>query len=290
MPDSDDRQFKRDRRQDWENVAEGWQKWYMTFEYGAHKMSDRLMDMAEIKPASKVLDIATGIGEPAIAVARRVGSKGYVMATDISLQMLSIAKQRAVSENLEGIIEFKEGDAAKIDLPELTFDAALCRLGLMFLDDLDTALFNIHKSLVRGGRFATSVWATSEKVPQLSLAMNTVRRELNFPSLPPHGRPGPFSLADENILKDSFVRVGFKDIQIERISVPFEFDSAETYTNFTKDIAAPVLAMLADQTFHRKEQIWKAVTKAASEYIKNNTSSIVLENESICISGKKIMT
>ena len=114
-----------------------------------------------------------------------------------------------------------------------------------------------------------------------------MRKELNIPSLPPHGTPGAFSLADENILKDSFVRSGFKDIQIEWISVPFEFDSAETYTNFTKYIAAPVLAMLADQTLNCKEQIWKAVTKAALKYIKNNTSSIVLENESICIAGKK---
>lgn len=96
--------------------------------------------MAEIKPASKVLDIATGIGEPAITVSRCVGTKGHVLATDISLQMLSIARQRAVSENLEKIIDFKE-------------------------DDLDSGLSNIHKSLVNGGRFAASVCATSEKVP-----------------------------------------------------------------------------------------------------------------------------
>lgn len=121
--------------------------------------------MAEIKPASKVLDIATGIGEPAITVSRCVGPRGHVLATDISLQMLSIARQRAVSENLEKIIDFKEDDAATMDLPESNFDAALSRLGLMFLDDLDSGLSNIHKSLVNGGRFAASVCATSEKVP-----------------------------------------------------------------------------------------------------------------------------
>ena len=250
-------------------------------------MSDKLINISKVKQASRVLDIATGIGEPAIAVAKRVGISGHVMATDISLQMLSIAKKRAIEEHLEGIIDFKVGDAATIDLPESNFDVALCRLGLMFLDELDSGLSNIYKSLVTGGRFAASVWATSEKVPQLALAMDTVRKVLNIPSPSSSITPGPYSLADETILKNSFIRCGFKDIEIERINVTFEFDTAEEYTNFTKDIAAPVLAMLADQTSDRKELIWKAVTEAATKYIKNNTDSIVLDNEAICIVGEK---
>ena len=146
MPNSDVDQLRRDQRQDWESVAAGWEKWYKTFENGAYKMSDKLIDMSKVKQASRVLDIATGIGEPAIAVAKRVGTSGHVMATDISLQMLSIAKKRAIEEHLEGIIDFKVGDAATIDLPESNFDAAVCRLGLMFLDELDSGLSNIYKS------------------------------------------------------------------------------------------------------------------------------------------------
>lgn len=250
-------------------------------------MSHRLINMAEIKPDSRVLDIATGIGEPAITVARCVGTRGHVLATDISLQMLSIATQRAVSENLEKIIDFKEGDAATIDLLESNFNSALCSLGLMFLDYLDAGLSNIYKSLVDGGRFAASVWSTSEKVPQLALAMDTVKKELHIPLLSPSGTPGPFSLADENVLKNSFISCGFKDIRIERINVTFEFDTAEVYTYFTKDIVAPVLAMLADQTLDHKEKIWKAVTEAEAKYVKNNKDSIVLDKEAICIVGKK---
>ena len=287
MPNSGAGHLRQDQRQDWESVAAGWQKWFRTFEKGAYKMSDRLIELAKIKPGNKVLDIATGIGEPAITVAKRVGTSGHVLATDISSQMLSIARNRAIAEHLEGIIDFKEGDAATIDLPEFCFDAALCRFGLMFLDELDLGLSNIYKSLVKGGRFATSVWATPEKVPQLALAMDTVRKELNILSPPPLATPGPFSLADEEVLKNSFVRCGFKVMDMKRINIAFEFDSAEEYTNFTKDIAAPVLAMLADQTLDRKEQIWKAVTKEATKFVKNNTDSIVLDNEAICIVGEK---
>ena len=131
----DSKQYKEIQRQGWASVAEGWEKWWKTIEVGADNVSHRLIELAEIKSGSRVLDIATGIGDPAITAARKVGSSGRVLATDISPQMLSIAKQRAISLGLHHVIEFKEGDAETIELPTSTFDAVLCRWGLMFLPD-----------------------------------------------------------------------------------------------------------------------------------------------------------
>ena len=86
--------------------------------------------------------------------------------------MLYIAKQRAISSGLEQVIEFKEGDAETIDLSAAssTFDAALCRFGLMFLPHLRTGLSNIYRSLVDGGRLAAAVWASPDKVQNLRQA------------------------------------------------------------------------------------------------------------------------
>jgi ubiquinone/menaquinone biosynthesis C-methylase UbiE len=56
-------------------VAEGWQKWWKTFEQDAQIVNERLIKLAEIKQGDKVLDLATGIGEPAITAARKVGVK-----------------------------------------------------------------------------------------------------------------------------------------------------------------------------------------------------------------------
>jgi ubiquinone/menaquinone biosynthesis C-methylase UbiE len=89
----DSKQYKENQRQGWDSVAEGWQKWWKTIEVGADKVSHRLIELAEIKPGSRILDIATGIGEPAVTAAKHVGNSGHVLATDISPQMLSIAKQ-----------------------------------------------------------------------------------------------------------------------------------------------------------------------------------------------------
>jgi ubiquinone/menaquinone biosynthesis C-methylase UbiE len=86
----DSKQYKEAERQSWDSVAAGWQKWWEPIERGAEKVSRRLIELAEIKPGSRVLDIATGIGEPAITAANQVGKNGHILATDISPQMLTI--------------------------------------------------------------------------------------------------------------------------------------------------------------------------------------------------------
>jgi len=282
----DPKQYKEAERQKWDNVANGWQKWWNTIERGAGKLSKRLIELAEIKPGFRVLDVSTGIGEPAITAASQMAKTGHILATDISPQMLSVAKRRAISLGLEDVIEFKEGDTETIDLPASTFDAALCRAGLMFLPDLNAGLSNIYQSLTEGGHFAAAVWASSEKVPFISVVMNTIMKETNTPS-PPPGTPGPFSLSDENRLKNSFITSGFKELTIEKMNVPFDFESADDFTNFVLETAGPVQAMLANQTSERKREILKSVTEAAKKYADDNTGIVKFENEAILIVGKK---
>lgn len=71
---SEDEQYKKrsQQRQSWDNVARGWQKWWKTFEKDAQKVNERLVDLAEIKQGDRVIDIATGIGEPAITAAKKL--------------------------------------------------------------------------------------------------------------------------------------------------------------------------------------------------------------------------
>jgi ubiquinone/menaquinone biosynthesis C-methylase UbiE len=281
----DSKQYKEAERQKWDNVANGWKKWWSTTERGAGQLSKRLIELAEIKPGSKVLDIATGIGEPAITAANQIGETGHILATDISPQMLSIAKQRAISLGLQNVIEFKEGDTETIDLPPSTFDAALCRAGLMFLPDLKTGLSNIYRSLIEGGRFAAAVWASPDKVPFISEVMNTIMKETNSQPLPP-GTPGPFSLSDENSLKNSFITSGFKDPIIEKMNVSFDFESADDFTTFVLETAAPAQTMLANQTSERRGEILGAITEVAKKYA-DSTGRVKIDNEAIIMVGKK---
>lgn len=281
----DHNQFKESQRQSWNSVSEGWQKWWRTFENSAQNISNKLVEFAHVKPGDRVLDIATGIGEPAITGSKRVGVNGHVTATDISPLMLSIARQRSVSLGLENIVEFKEGDAETIELPVSSFDAVLCRWGLMYFPNPTGALSNIHRKLVPDGYLAAAVWGTPDKVPFLGLPINIVRQETHAQP-PTPGTPGPFSLADENQLRNSLAQTGFKDVYIERLNAAFEFDSAEDYTRFQQAIAAPVIALLANETRSRRDEIWNKVTEAAKKY-SDDSGHVKFNNDCICIVGRK---
>jgi ubiquinone/menaquinone biosynthesis C-methylase UbiE len=278
-------QFKESQRQSWNSVSEGWQKWWRTFENGAQNISSRLVELTNTKPGDNVLDIATGIGEPAITAAESVGSKGHVLATDISPQMLSIARQRAASLGLENIIEIKEGDAETIDLPASSFDAVFCRWGLMYLPNPSSALSNIHRTLIQQGFLAAAVWGAPEKVPFLALPISIVRQETHA-SAPAPGTPGPFGFAEENLLRNSFIQAGFKDVYIEHLNAVFEFNSAEDFTQYQQAISAPVIAMLANETKSRQEEIWNKVTEAAKKYSGEN-GYVKFINDCVCIVGRK---
>jgi enediyne biosynthesis protein CalE5 len=283
----DSKQYKEEERQNWNSVAAGWQKWWKTIERSTEGISRRLIYLAEIKPGSRVLDIATGIGEPAITAANHIGKTGHVLATDFSSQMLSFAKQRAISLGLQDVIEFKEGDAETIDLPPSTFDSALCRFGLMLLPNPEAGLSNIYRSLINGGHFAAAVWASPDKVPFASVPMNILMKETNSQP-PPPGTPGPFSLSDENTLKNSYLSSGFKDPVIESMNVVLDFNSPDDFTTFIIEHGGPAIQkMLVGQTDERRKEIFNSISQAAEEYTDSTTRNVRFENEAILIVGKK---
>ncbi|HYF99105.1 MAG TPA: methyltransferase domain-containing protein [Candidatus Saccharimonadales bacterium] len=287
MSTFDPSQFKEDQRQGWNNVADGWLKWWKITETAGKSLTKRLIELARIKQGSKILDIATGVGEPSITTAQLVGKNGHVLAIDISPQMLSVARERAESTGLQDLVEFREGDAETADLPPSTFDAALCRFGLMFLPSVKDGLLNIYESLVNDGRFAAAVWASPEKVPFISLPFNILMKETNIPPPPPNA-PGPFSLSDEKLLKEYFNNSGFKDVTIERHDMIFNFKTAEEFTNFVCETASPVQVMLSKQPEERREKLLQAITEAvANNYVDKNSDSIRLRNEAICVVGTK---
>jgi ubiquinone/menaquinone biosynthesis C-methylase UbiE len=285
-PDFNPDEFKAQQREMWDNAAAGWQTWWETIERRAQKVSNKLVELAEVQPGDKVLDIATGIGEPAVTAARRVKPNGKVLAIDISSQMLLIAKTRAKSLGLDNIIEFRESDGEKIDLPDSTakFDAILSRWGLMFFPNLSATLVKIREMLVTNGRFSAAVWSAPSKVPWLDLAFASVRKQINAPA-PPPSTPGPFALADIDGLKQSFSQAGFKDIKINTFQITFEFDSPESYTKLHQQTATRIHAMLANQTEEVKKQAWNSITEAVWQYADSH-GRVNLDNEVICIIGK----
>jgi enediyne biosynthesis protein CalE5 len=274
--------YKAAQRTDWSTAAEGWRKWWRTIEDGLGPIAERLVELAALERGDRVLDVATGIGEPAVTAARRVGPEGRVVATDIAPGMLDIGRERAAELGLDNV-EFREADAEELELPDEQFDAVLSRNGLMFFPDLPAALERMRAVLVGGGRLAAAVWGRPEQTPFIAVTHRTVARELGLPP-PAPGTPGPLSLSDADALESRLRQAGFADVRSERMTISVDFDSAEAYVDFTRAVSVPLKNLLEGESTERKEEVWSAVASSAREHAAGD-GSLSLPGEVICVVG-----
>ena len=275
--------LKAEQLRNWDESAAGWNKFFDKFERGAQCVSDRLIELARIQPGQRVLDVATGIGEPAVSAARRVGPKGHVVATDHSGQMIKLARERASARGLSNI-EFLEMDAEALALPEKSFDAIVCRWGLMFLPDLAGALERMRHLLVPGGRLAAAVWSDAPKVPMIGLVLG-VCRQFQLPR-PPAGTLGPLSLADIDALKRTLEQAGFAEVGVESLTVTFEFASGDEYALFQQRIQNPTTKLINAQPAEMQAKIWQAVADSTQPYA-GADGVVRLPNECVCLAARR---
>ena len=265
----------------WEKVATAWTKWWPLIEAGARPVGQTMLDLVALKPGERVLDLASGIGEPAALAAERVGPTGHVIATDLAPTMVALGRARVARLGLTNI-EFRQMDASAPDLPGGSFDVALCRWGLMFIDDLEGTLSRLHDLLAPGGRLAIAVWGPPEEVPAISLATRVLRRELDL-APPAEGTATPFDLADIDALTQTLGAAGFKAIENQPVSVVYDFASDEEYLGYRRDLSPPDPAM-ARIPEARRAAAWQAVGEALAPY-RTAEGRVVMENLSICLAA-----
>ena len=256
-------EFRAGQRQQWDTFAPGWRKWSELIDRAASGVSERLVELAGVEPGNQVLDIAAGYGEPSLTAARAAGPDGRVVATDISAEMLAFGRERAAAAGLENI-EFVEADASSLEYPEGSFDAALSRWGIIFEPDGEAAAASVRSFLKPGARMAISSWGPPDRVPFLAIPMRTAMQRLEVPP-PPPGTPGPLSRPTPEALGGLLETAGFSDVQTEEADVTFEWQSAEEFTTFMKEIAPPLTAMIDPHPQEVQDETWAAITEAIRE-------------------------
>jgi SAM-dependent methyltransferase len=118
---------------------------------------NELLALAGLAPGERVLDVACGTGLVTLNAARTVGARGRVLGVDISGQMVDTARRRAESQALLNV-GFERMDAEQLDLPDASFDAVLCSLGLMYAPEPAQAVREMRRVLRPGGRMVIAVW------------------------------------------------------------------------------------------------------------------------------------
>jgi SAM-dependent methyltransferase len=256
-------EFRTGQRTQWNTAAGGWKKWSALIDKGASPVSERLVELARIEPGHRVLDVAAGYGEPALTAARRVGRDGEVVATDISPEMLAFGRERAAAAGLENV-RFVESDAASLDFPEGTFDAALSRWGIIFEPEPEATAARIRGFLKPGARMAIASWGPIDNVPMFQLSMGTLMRKFEIPP-PAPGTPGPLARPTPDAIRALLEGGGFRDIEVETIDVVFDYGSCDEFVTCMREIAPPLTALLADYPQQMRDEAWAAITEAARE-------------------------
>ncbi|MFI5444802.1 class I SAM-dependent methyltransferase [Polaromonas sp. UC242_47] len=243
MTTSNPEQFKVATRQAWEKSAGGWNSQTRHIHAWLAEATEAMLDSARISSGMRVLDIAAGAGDQTLDVARRVGPGGHVLATDISETILQFAKDNAQQAGLLHV-ETRVADAEGLNAVEASFDAAVCRLGLMFCPAPLKALQQAHRAVRPGGYVSVLVFSEPQNNPCIGILMSTALKHAGVPPRDPFQPGSLLSLGKPGLLDELFRQAGFEDVSTARVSAPFRLNSAADYLTFVRTSASPIMQIL----------------------------------------------
>jgi len=219
-------------------------------------VSERMLELANLAPGMRVLDLATGRGEPAIRAAHCVGETGHVLGIDLSEELLDMARARAAAEGLSNV-ELRAANAEKLEsLPPGSFDAVTARWGLMYMTDPVLALTGARWALQPAGTLVAAFHAEPERVAFYSLPARLLARVHDVPAVE-YGVPGMFRYANLESIEADFAKAGLAVDHVEEIETVV-FESTED-----EDLLAWIRALgkrpfgLADLS-EAKQRSWEA--------------------------------
>jgi ubiquinone/menaquinone biosynthesis C-methylase UbiE len=270
------------QKRDWNSTAAGWKKWQPISENAARTATETMLNMAGIQLGDRVIDFATGLGDTAVACARRVGPTGRVLATDGADAMLEFARGYMAELELPNV-SFERVDFNDIAIEEAGFDAGICRWGLMFAEDLVATLSSLRGLLRPGGCFAAIVWGPSERAEVQTLTNTVLMESLGLPPVPT-GKGTPFALSDRDALEQEFAKAGFSNVESQTVSVVYDFKSAEEYVQYRRERSS-LDKNIAHCPEADRAKAWEAVTVAARKRARPDRS-VRFVSETTVIAGQ----
>jgi SAM-dependent methyltransferase len=189
-------------------------------------VSEQLAEAAELRAGWRVLDVATGSGNAAIAAAR---SGTSVVGVDYVPALLADARLRAAAEGLD--IEFLDGDTEDLPVEDASFDAVLSVFGAMFAPDQRRAASEIARACRPGGTIGLVSWTTDGFIGDM---FRTISRYVP----PPAGLASPMRWGDESHLRDLFGEQ-IEDVRSRERTCTWRFPTPEGFVAFFQRYYGP---------------------------------------------------
>lgn len=208
---------RRVQRYGWDKASAHYQSYWQE---QLRPAQEKLLELAQLKPGEKIIDIACGTGLVSFPAAKLVGEDGFVLGTDISDKMveqsIQIANEYSVSN-----IRFERMDAEELTSMEEEYDASLCALGLMYVPDPLKALKEMKRVLKPGGRAVAAVWGQRANCGWAEI-FEIVDRRVSSEVCPLF-----FNLGNTDTLQRHFEAAGFTDMVTVRLQTELVYKSAE---------------------------------------------------------------
>jgi len=267
-PAFDAGKYKQTTFQQWQSAAEAWYRWSPLLHQWLGKSTELMLDLAGVEKGHRVLDVAAGAGEQSITAAKKVGATGFVLATDISPNILAFAQKMANEAGLENI-QTKVMDGENLELPDATFDAVISRVGLIYFPDQRRALEEMKRVLKPGGKVAAIVYSTPEKNKFFSIPVSIIRQRAKLPP-PLAGQPGPFSLGKNGTIEKAFEDAGFINVSAIRIDAPVILPTAKFCVEFEKESFGALHQMMSGLNEDEKQSVWEEIENELKQFETEN--------------------
>jgi SAM-dependent methyltransferase len=200
-------------------------------------VTEALVAALDLRPDDEVLELASGTGDVAQALA---GCVARLVSTDLSPVMVAAARRRA----LPGV-EHRVMDMQAIDLPDDSVDAVVSRFGYMLVPDIPLAFRETRRVLRADGRLAFATWAPAKRNPwATAYGPVLIARGLQEPPKP--GEPGQFALGDPDEITAVVRGAGFATVEVEEVPVEYRFASWDEYRRVVTSLAASLRGALEE--------------------------------------------
>jgi ubiquinone/menaquinone biosynthesis C-methylase UbiE len=271
--------FRDHLRQEWTGDATvaAWRKWHAQIAAFTRGATEALLEAAHLRPGLRVLDLACGVGDPALSIAQEVAPSGRVTATDLGPGMMSLAEELARKKGLTNI-EFREASAEALPFADASYDVLTCRFGIMFFPDLPKALRECLRVLKPGGRAAFVAWGKIAQ-PFFTTTAGILLKHVPSPPPPPDPEgPSLFMFGERDRLRRSLEAAGFANVHEEdRIIAGRWASSVEEYWEQFTEVAAPFRPLLAQLTPEKKAQAVAEILAALRKFWDGKELNMPLE-------------
>ncbi|MGH2703987.1 MAG: class I SAM-dependent methyltransferase [Actinomycetota bacterium] len=255
------------------NAAENYERYFVSTIGTA--FATALLDVAALQPGERVLDVACGTGIVTRLATERVGAEGKVAGLDVNPAMLAVARSAAPAS-----IEWYESSAESIPCPDGSFDVVLCSLGLQFVPDKITALGEMRRVLVPGGRVA--IGTVGPTPPVFEILEQALARHVK-PEVAAFMRQ-VFSLHDPQELQDMLAQAGYRDVDVQsktlRLVLPAPKEFLWQYVNST-----PLADAVGQVDDEGRAALERDVTTAWRAFVEGG--DLIAEHRVVLSTGRK---